>query len=69
MSWQGFLDSLTTPGGRMFVTLTLLIWLMVLAFVMHETGHDPAEQGRLLLSNAFTALVSILLTYLAKGDK
>jgi hypothetical protein len=69
MSWQSFLDSLTTPGGRMFVTLTLLVWLMVLAFVMHETGHDPAEQGRLLLSNAFTALVSILLTYLAKGEK
>jgi hypothetical protein len=69
MSWQSFLDSLTTPGGRMFVTLTLLVWLMILAFTMHETGHDPAEQGRLLLSNAFTALVSILLTYLAKGDK
>jgi hypothetical protein len=69
MNWQSFLDSLTTNGGKMFVTLTLLVWLMIMAFAMHETGHDPAEQGRLLMSNAFTALVSTLLGYLAKGDK
>jgi hypothetical protein len=66
VNWQNFLDSLTTPGGKMFVTLALLVWLMVIAFIMHETGHDPAEQGRLLLSNAFTALVAILLGYLGR---
>jgi len=68
LNWQAFLDSLTTPGGKMLITLALVVTLMVLAFVMHETGHDPAEQGRLLISNAFTALISILVGQLRGGD-
>jgi hypothetical protein len=64
MKWQEFLDSLKTPGGKMFVTLALLIWLMLLSFTMHLLGKDPAEQGRLLLSNAFTALVALMLAHL-----
>ena len=65
--WQAFLDSLTTPGGRMFITLTMIAVIMTLAFVMHESGHDPAEEGRLLLSNSFTALTTILISQL-KGE-
>ena len=51
----------------MFITLTMIAVIMTLAFVMHESGHDPAEEGRLLLSNSFTALTTILISQL-KGE-
>jgi hypothetical protein len=55
---------LETPGGKLALTVALLVWLSVLAFLMHLTHHDPAETGRTLLSNAFTSLLTVLLTQL-----
>lgn len=62
--WQAFLDSLTTQGGKIAITLFMLIFIVTLVSIAHFEGKDPQEQGRLLLSNAFTALFSTLLGYL-----
>lgn len=58
---------LESEGAKMAVILFMLIYLSVLAFILHETHHDPAETGRVLLSNAFTSLMTLLLAKL--GDK
>lgn len=51
----------------MAVILFMLIYLSAMALIMHETHHDPQETGRVLLSNAFTSLMTLLLAKL--GDK
>jgi hypothetical protein len=65
--WQTFVDSLTTEGGKMFVILFFLTFLMVTVAILHFFGKDPAEQGRVLLTNAFTSLMTILLSRLGKS--
>lgn len=67
--WQAFLDSLTTPGGKMAVVVSMLVFIVIIVAIAHFRGQDPAEQGKLLLSNAFTALFSTLLGYLGGGSK
>jgi len=67
MTWREFTDSLTTPGGSLLILLIIVVYISVMAFLLVETGHTPAENGRLLLSNAFTASFSLLLTKL--GNK
>ncbi len=64
MNWQAFLDSLTTVGGRIFILLILMFWLVSMLMILHLTKHDPGEEGKLLLSNSFTALFSTMLGYL-----
>jgi len=59
-------ESLHTEGGKLFITLGLLLWLSLIAVVMHFFGKDPNETGRVLLSNAFTSLMTLLLTKLGK---
>lgn len=63
MNFQ-FLES---EGAKMAVILFMLVYLSILAFILHETRHDPGETGRVLLSNAFTSLMTLLLAKL--GDK
>lgn len=48
----------------MAVILFMLIFLSIIAVVMHATHHDPQETGRVLLSNAFTSLMTLLLAKL-----
>lgn len=67
MTWKDFTDSLVSPGGTLLITVLIVFYISVLAFVMVETGHTPAENGRLLLSNAFTAAFTLLMTKL--GNK
>ena len=53
-----------TEGGKIVTIVFLLLWLSVLAIAMHLTRHDPQETGRVLLSNAFTGLMTLLLAKL-----
>jgi hypothetical protein len=64
MTWKDFTESLTTPGGTMLILLIIVVYISVMAFLLVETGHTPAENGKILLSNAFTAAFSLLLTKL-----
>jgi mannitol-specific phosphotransferase system IIBC component len=59
-----FFKALETEGGQMAVTIFMILWLGTIAFIMHQTGHDPAETGKVLLSNAFTGLMTLLITKL-----
>ena len=64
MQWQPFLES---EGGKLAIVIFMLLWLSAIATFMHLTGHDPQETGRVLLSNAFTSLMTLLLTKLGKS--
>jgi hypothetical protein len=64
MSVQTFLES---QGGELAVLIFMAIFISIMAFVMHETGHDPAETGRVLLSNAFTSIMTLLVRRLGAG--
>lgn len=55
---------LESEGAKMAVILFMLIYLSSMAFILHETHHDPQETGRVLLSNAFTSLMTLLLAKL-----
>jgi len=61
---QAFLES---EGGRLAVVVFMILWLSVIAVWMHMTGHDPQATGKVLISNAFTSLMTLLLTKL--GEK
>jgi hypothetical protein len=59
-----------SEGAKLVVILFMLFWLSAIAMVMHQTGHDPQETTKVLLSNAFTSLMTLLLAKLStKGDK
>ena len=58
---------LETEGAKLAVIIFMLVYLSVMAVIMHLTRHDPQETGRVLISNAFTSLMTLLLTKL--GDK
>ena len=58
---QKFLES---EGGRIAVIITMLALLLVITMVLYMSGHDPAETGRTLLSDAFTSLMTLLLAKL-----
>ena len=61
------LQFLETEGAKLAVIIFMLVYLSVMAVIMHRTRHDPQETGRVLISNAFTSLMTLLLTKL--GDK
>jgi hypothetical protein len=65
---QGFLES---EGGKLAVVIFMILWLSVIAVWMHLTGHDPQETGKVLISNAFTSLMTLLLAKLgaSKNEK
>ncbi len=58
---------LETEGGKMAVIIFMLLWLSAIAVGMVLSGHTPQETGRVLLSNAFTGLMTLLIAKL--GDK
>jgi hypothetical protein len=58
---------LETEGGKIAVIIGMLVWLTVIAVYMVVAGHPPKETGQVLLSNAFTSLMTLLLAKL--GDK
>jgi hypothetical protein len=62
MDWK-FLES---EGGKIAVIIFMVLWLSALSFIMHLTKHDPQETGRVLISNAFTGLMTLLLAKLGK---
>jgi hypothetical protein len=64
LNWQVF----ETEGGKIAVIIFMVVWLSALAFVMHVTKHDPQETGRVLISNAFTSLMTLLLAKLGKTN-
>ena len=63
------LDKLVTEGGKMAILLSLLMILIVVALVLHETNHDPAETGRTLLSNSFTSVFTAIMLKLTGEAK
>jgi 1,4-dihydroxy-2-naphthoate octaprenyltransferase len=69
MSWDNFLKSLETEGGKLVVLLVMIAFLSVLAVVMLWTGHSPQEAGRSLLVGAISSLLGILYGYLKAGGK
>jgi uncharacterized BrkB/YihY/UPF0761 family membrane protein len=64
ISVQSFLE---TEGGKIAVIIFILLWLSIIAVYMVVSGHPPQETGKVLLSNAFTSFVTLLLAKL--GDK
>jgi hypothetical protein len=64
MKWQDFVESLVSEGGKLFVLIIMLFWLMGVMAILHFVGRDPGEEGKLLVSNAFTALFSTLIARL-----
>lgn len=61
---QSFLES---EGGKIAVIVSMIVFLAVMAFIMHETHRDPGEESKVLISNAFTGLMTLLLTKLGKN--
>lgn len=66
MSWDGFLKSLESDGGKLLVLILMLLFLVLVAFGLVETNHTPQETGRTLLASAISSLLGILYGYLAK---
>jgi hypothetical protein len=69
MSWDSFLKSLETDGGKMIVLLLMLLFLLSASMVMVMTGHTPQETGRQLLVGAVSSLLGILYGYLKATGK
>ncbi len=65
-TWERFLKTLETDGGRLVVLLAMLIFLMAVAVWMLATGHTPAETGRTLLASAISSMLGILYGFLGK---
>jgi hypothetical protein len=64
ISVHQFLES---EGGKIAVLIGMLFWLTAIAVYMVATGHPPKDTGQVLISNAFTSLMTLLLAKL--GDK
>jgi hypothetical protein len=58
---------LESEGGKLAVLIGMLVWLSAIAMYMIISGHPPKDTGQVLLSNAFTSLMTLLLAKL--GDK
>jgi hypothetical protein len=67
MSWDNFLKSLETEGGKLLVILFMLFFLLGSAAVLLVTGHPPQEVGREMLTGAVSSLLGILYGYLKAG--
>lgn len=61
------LSDLETQGGKIAVVLLLILYLSMMGFILVR-HNDLQETGRVLISNAFTSLMTLLLTYLAKRN-
>jgi 4-hydroxybenzoate polyprenyltransferase len=64
MSWDGFLKSMETDGGKLIVLLFMLLFLAGIALLLLITGHTPQEAGRQMLVGAISSLLGILYGYL-----
>ncbi len=67
--WERFLKSLETDGGKLFVLLFMLGFLVLVSMLLLFTGHTPAEAGRELLASAISSLLGILYGYLKASGK
>ena len=67
MTWDGFLKSLETDGGKLVVLLLMLMFLCSTAVYMAVSGHTPQETGRALMTGAISSLLGILYGYLKAG--
>jgi len=69
MSWDNFLRSLETDGGKLMVLLFMLMFLAGVSVALLVTGHTPQEAGRQMLVGAISSLLGILYGYLKAGSK
>ena len=70
MSFDSFLKSLETDGGKLLVILVMLGFLIGVALLLIMTGHTPQEAGREMLTGAVSSLLGILYGYLrGSGSK
>jgi hypothetical protein len=58
---------LGTEGGKLAVIIGMIVYLSAIAVYLHATHSDPQETGRVLISNAITSLMTLLLTRLGKN--
>ena len=69
MSWDGFLKSLESEGGKMLVLILMIMFIVVSFGVMIATGHPPQEAGRQAGVSTVSALFGILFGYLKSSGK
>jgi hypothetical protein len=69
MSWDGFLRSLETDGGKLVVLLLMLLFLASVSVALVVTGHTPQEVGREMLTGVISSLFGILYGYLKSSGK
>jgi hypothetical protein len=69
MAMENFLKNLETDGGKILVTVFLLLFIFTALVVMVLTGHPPGEGGKQLASGGVGSLLGILLIYLKPSTK
>ena len=67
--WHRFIKSFETPGGKVFVLLTLIVFLLSVGMIMMLTNHPLASTGRTLLATAIGSLLGGLYGYLRANGK
>ena len=68
--WRRFLESLETPGGKIFVLVLLIVFLLSVGLAMILTNHPMRTTGRTMLATAVGSLLGFLAGYLkANGRK
>jgi len=66
MSWDGFLKSLETEGGKMAAVMFMLVFIIVIVLLMMMSGHPLQETGKEMGVGAVSSLLPILYKYLNK---
>ena len=64
MSFDGFLKSLETDGGKLLVLLFMLMFIIAAGMVMVMTGHTITDSARQAMIAAVSSLLGILYGYL-----
>jgi hypothetical protein len=64
MSWDNFLKSLETDGGRLLVLIAMLGFIIVVCLITLLSGHPLQEVGKELATGAVSSLLGILYGYL-----
>ena len=67
--WRRFLESLETPGGKIFVLVLLIVFLLSVGALMAITNHPLASTGRTLLATAVGSLLGFLAGYVKANGK
>jgi len=64
LSWDGFLKSLETDGGKLFVTISMIVFVLFVCMVLLLFKVQIQETGRNQLATFFGLLAGVLIVYL-----